>query len=140
MTEQSLNQLLKQLIQIDTLKVENIESALDIKLNEIDQNPVATIYEFKLDHSILERGEIRLHNSGDWAIVILHTPADTTLTEDELELESWGEIKYLDVKPDVPPEGLVSYTYTSNGVLLTYHFHGTSRTLATVELEWGEPE
>jgi hypothetical protein len=138
MTKESLNQLLQQLVDIDTPDREQFEHVLISKLVETDENLVSTIYEFKLDHGLIERGELRLENSGEWAILTLHASGKSSVVEDELDLEPWGEIEYLDVKPDLPPEGLISYSYKSNGVLVTFYFHGPSRRFSTVKLEWGE--
>lgn len=138
MTEESLNQLLEQLVKIDTPDREQFEQVLDGKFVESDENPAAEIYEFKLDNGLIERGEARIANSGEWAILTLHASDETSVVEDDLDLEPWGEIVYLDVKPDLPPEGLVSYSYDSNGVLVTFFFHAASHRFSTVKLEWGE--
>jgi hypothetical protein len=138
MTEESLNQLLEQLVQIDSPDREQFEHVLDSKFVESDENPAAAIFEFKLDHGLIERGEARIANSGEWAILTLHASDETSVSEGDLDLEPWGEIQYLDVKPDLPPEGLVSYSYDSNGVLVTFMFHAASRRFSTVKLEWGE--
>ncbi|MGD8621907.1 MAG: hypothetical protein PVH60_08145 [Anaerolineales bacterium] len=138
MTEESLNQLLERLVQIDSPDREQLEQALDSTFVETDENSAAAIYEFKLDHGLLERGELRTANSGEWAILTLHASDETSVVEDDLDLEPWGEIVYLDVEPDIPPEGLVSYSYDSNGVLVTFFFHAASLRFSTVKLEWGE--
>jgi len=138
MTKKSLNKLLQQLVHIDTPDREQFEHVLISKFVETDENLDSVIYEFKLDHGLIERGELRLENSGEWAILTLHASGDSSVVEDELDLEPWGEIEYLDVKPDLPPEGLISYSYKSNGVLVTFYFRGPSRRFSTVKLEWGE--
>jgi hypothetical protein len=138
MTEESLNLLLEQLVKIDTLDLEQFETVLESKLVESDEFPASTTFDFELDHGLLKTGELRLEKSGSWAILIMHASDDTDVVEDDLDLEPWGEIEYLDVKPDLPPEGLISYSYDSNEVLVTFFFHAASRKFSTVKLEWGE--
>lgn len=138
MTDESLNQLLEQLLRIDSPDREQFEGVLDGKFVESEENPAAAIYEFDLDHGLIEHGELRIADTGDWAILSLQASEETSVVEDDLDLEPWGEIKYLDVMPDIPPEGLVSYSYDSDGVLLTFIFHAASRRFSTVKLEWGE--
>ncbi len=140
MNGQAINQLVEQLIHIDALEVPQIEEALGYKLIETEQNPVSTFYEFDLKDSVLNRGEVRLAKSGEWAIIILQPPDDAEIVEDDLDLDPWGEIEYLDINPEIPPEGMIAYTYESNGVLVTFQFHEGSRKLYTVVVEWSEPE
>ena len=140
MNGQTINQIVEQLIHIDALEVSNIEDALDRKLIETEQNPVSTFYEFNLENSSLDHGEVRLAQSGEWAIIILQPPDDAEILEDDLDLAPWGEIAYLNISPDVPPEGMIAYTYESNGVLITFQFYEGSRKLSTVVVEWSEPE
>ena len=140
MNGQAINQIVEQLIHIDALKVSNIEDALDRKLIETEQNPVSTFYEFNLESSSLDHGEVRLAQSGEWAIIILQPPDDAEILEDDLDLAPWGEIEYLNVSPDVPPEGMIAYTYESDGVLVSFQFYEESRKLNSVVVEWSEPE
>jgi hypothetical protein len=140
MNGQAINQLVEQLIHIDALEVSRIEDALDNKLIETEQNPESTFYEFDLKDSVFDRGEVRLAKSGDWALIILQPPDDAQIVEDDLNLDPWGEIDYLDINPDIPPEGMIAYTYESNGVLISFQFHEVSRKLSNVVVEWSEPE
>ena len=140
MNGQAINQLVEQLIHIEPLEVPRIEDALDNKIVETEQNPVSTFYEFDLKDSVLNRGEVRLAKSGDWALIILQPPEDTEIVEDDLDLDHWGEIEYLDINPEIPPEGMIAYTYESNGVLVTFQFYEESRKLNSVVVEWSEPE
>ncbi len=140
MNGQAINQLVEQLIHIDALEVSRIEDALDNKLIETEQNPESTFYEFDLKDSVFDRGEVRLAKSGDWALIILQPPDDAQIVEDDLDLDPWGEIDYLDINPDIPPEGMIAYTYESNGVLISFQFHEVSRKLSNVVVEWSEPE
>ena len=140
MNGQAINQLVEQLIHIEPLEVPRIEDALDNKIVETEQNPVSTFYEFNLKDSVLNRGEVRLAKSGEWALIILQPPEDTEIVEDDLDLDHWGEIEYLDINPEIPPEGMIAYTYESNGVLVTFQFYEESRKLNSVVVEWSEPE
>jgi hypothetical protein len=140
MNGQAINQLVEQLIHIDTLEVSQIEDVLDSKLIEIEQNPVSTFYEFNLENLSLDHGEVRLAQSGEWAIIILQPTDDAEISEDDLDLAPWGEIAYLNISPDVPPEGMIAYTYDSDGVLVSFHFNEESRKLDSVVVEWGESE
>ena len=140
MNGQAINQLVEQLIHIEPLEVPRIEDALDNKIVETEQNPVSTFYEFELKDSVLNRGEVRLAKSGEWALIILQPPEDTEIVEDDLDLDHWGEIEYLDINPEIPPEGMIAYTYESNGVLVTFQFYEESRKLNSVVVEWSEPE
>jgi hypothetical protein len=81
-----------------------------------------------------------LAKSGEWALIILQPPEDTEIVEDDLDLDHWGEIEYLDINPEIPPEGMIAYTYESNGVLVTFQFYEESRKLNSVVVEWSEPE
>lgn len=140
MNGQAINQLVEQLIHVDALEVPRIEEALDNKLTETEQNPISTFYEFDLKDSVFDRGEVRLAKSGEWAIIILQPPDDAQIVEDDLDLAPWGEIEYLKIHPDVPPEGMIAYTYQSDEALVTFQFHEESRKLDTVVVEWSEPE
>jgi hypothetical protein len=140
MNGQAINQLVEKLIHIEPLEVPRIEDALDNKIVETEQNPVSTFYEFDLKDSVLNRGEVRLAKSGEWALIILQPPEDTEIVEDDLDLDHWGEIEYLDINPEIPPEGMIAYTYESNGVLVTFQFYEESRKLNSVVVEWSEPE
>jgi hypothetical protein len=140
MNGQAINQMVEQLIHIDALEVSQIEDALDSKLIETEQNPVSTFYEFNLENSSLDHGEVRLAQSGEWAIIIIQPPDDAEILEDDLDLAPWGEIAYLNISPDVPPEGMIAYTYDSDGVLVSFHFNEESRKLDSVVVEWGESE
>lgn len=140
MNGQAINRLVEQLIHIEALEVSRIEDALGYKLIETEQTPASTFYEFDLKDSVLDRGEVRLAKSGEWAKIILQPPEDTEIMEDDLDLDHWGEIVYLNIYPDVPPEGLIANTYESEGVLVTFKFHEESRKLYTVVVEWSEPE
>ena len=140
MNGQAINQLVEQLIHIEPLEVPRIEDALDNKIVETEQNPVSTFYEFDLKDSVLNRGEVRLAKSGEWALIILQPPEDTEIVEDDLDLDHWGEIEYLDINPEIPPEGMIAYTYETNGASVTFQFYEESRTLSSVVVEWSEPE
>lgn len=140
MNGQAINQLVEQLIHIDPLEVTQIEEALDNKIVETEQNPVSTSYEIDLKDSVLNRGEVRLAKSGEWALIILQPPEDTEIVEDDLDLDHWGEIEYLDINPEIPPEGMIAYTYETNGASVTFQFYEESRTLSSVVVEWSEPE
>ncbi len=140
MNGQAINQLVEQLIHIDPLEVTQIEEALDNKIVETEQNPVSTSYKIDLKDSVLNRGEVRLAKSGEWALIILQPPEDTEIVEDDLDLDHWGEIEYLDINPEIPPEGMIAYTYETNGALVTFQFYEESRTLSSVVVEWSEPE
>jgi len=140
MNGQAINQLVEQLIHIDPLEVTQIEEALDNKIVETEQNSVSTSYEIDLKDSVLNRGEVRLAKSGEWALIILQPPEDTEIVEDDLDLDHWGEIEYLDINPEIPPEGMIAYTYETNGASVTFQFYEESRTLSSVVVEWSEPE
>lgn len=140
MNGQAINQLVEQLIHIDPLEVTQIEEALDNKIVETEQNPVSTSYKIDLKDSVLNRGEVRLAKSGEWALIILQPPEDTEIVEDDLDLDHWGEIEYLDINPEIPPEGMIAYTYETNGASVTFQFYEESRTLSSVVVEWSEPE
>jgi hypothetical protein len=140
MNGQEINQLVERLTQIDELEMSNIENALKSELKETEQTPVSTSYEFGLMESVFDQGELRLAKSGEWAIIILEPPEDSEIVEDDLDLTPWGEIDYLDINPDVPPEGVIAYTFDSNGVSVSFQFFEESRKLDAVVVEWGESE
>ncbi len=138
MTGKTIDQMVEQLTGLATPQKAEIEATLGTKLVETDESSVSTSYEFQLKDSTLNRGEVRLSESGEWAILILQPPEDVKIGEDELDFAAWGEIQNLNILPDVPPEGLVGYTYDINDVLVTFQFSGESRILDSVILEWGE--
>ena len=140
MNGQAINQIVEQLIQLDSLEVSRIEDTLETKLFETEQNPVSTFYEFNVKESVLDHGEVRLAKSGEWALIVLQPPDDAEIVEDDLDLAPWGEIAYLNISPDVPPEGMIAYTYDSDGVLVSFQFYEGSRKLSSVVVEWSEPE
>ena len=82
-------------------------------------------------------GELRLSTSGDRALLSLLPREGQPLTESDLDLKPWGPATYLDINPQIPPEGTDAYSYTVSGARLSFQFTHVTRRLRTVTIEWG---
>ena len=138
MNENAIHQSIEKYIQIEKLDEKQFADKIDGKLKETERSPAGTIYEFDLTDPVFSHGELRLDTSGEWAILILQPSDDAQVEEDDLGLERWGEIRHLNINPDVPPEGIIEFTYEADSVLITFLFSEGSRILDSVILEWGE--
>lgn len=140
MSGQAVNQLVKQLVNLEALELSGFKGILATELRETEQNPYSTFYEFELGEGPFEGGELRLAKDGEWAFVSLRPPENSDLAEADLDLAPWGEISYLNINPDIPPEGTVAVKYEVEQVLVSFQMMYESRRLRSVALEWGRTE
>lgn len=137
MSAETVNQFLQRLAAIDALQVPRFKALLAAPLKQTTDNPYWTFYEFEAAQGPFRGGELRLHKTDPRALLIL-TPRDSApLTESDLNLQPWGEVRNIDINPGIPPEGTDAYIYAAGGVRVTFQFTHQSRRLRTVALEWG---
>lgn len=135
MNAQAVNQWIKRLVAITTPNLASFEQQLGATAQQTDENPHWTFYQFTLP-SPWAGGELRLQKAGGQALLVL-TP-QVVLTDKDLELKQWGELKGIDPNPHIPPEGADTYWYEVNGVKLAFQFTHETYRLQEVALQWGE--
>ncbi len=136
MSGETVEQLLKQLATPKLPEVAGLAKSLGTTLQKTSENPYWIVYDFELINQPWERGQLRLSQDGQKALLNLETRAEPGLKESDLNLSQWGEVKGIDPNPRIPPEGADTYLYQVDGVRLAFEFTHQSRLLRGVSLEW----
>ncbi len=137
MNEQTVNQVVEQLTGNKALETARFEALLATPLKKTNENPYWTFYEFELPSGPFAGGELRLGKTPGQALLSLMARETSPLKESDLDLTRWGEVRGIDVNPRIPPEGTDAYSYTVNGVKVSFQFTHHSRQLRSLALEWG---
>jgi hypothetical protein len=137
MSAEAVNQLVGDLARLDPPAVAPVEALLGARLQQTDENPFWTFYQFELPGGPFARGELRLSKAGPHALLGLWPRDDVALTEADLDLGRWGAVLNIDINPRIPPEGTDAYIYPANGARVAFQLTHTSRRLRSVALEWG---
>ena len=140
MSAQIVNEIVGQLAGTQPLQVTSFEALLATSFKPATENPYWNFYEFALPAGVFADGEFRLHKTEPKALLSLTTREESGITQSDLDLSRWGEIRHLNVNPRIRPEGIDSYIYKFNGVQITFQFTHQSHRLYIVVLEWGLPD
>jgi hypothetical protein len=140
MSAEQVNALVGQLAGNQSLQVKSFESLLGTSLKSTSENPYWGFHEFTLSSGPFANGELRLHKTDQKALLSLGARDASGVSQGDLDLKRWGEVRHLNVNPRIPPEGVDSYMYKVNGVQLTFQFTHQSHRLYMVVLEWGVPD
>lgn len=136
MSEQAVNDIVSELARTKPQDPAQLEAVLGAKLQPSDQNEHWSFYEIELREGPFARGDYRINNAGDRALLSL-TPRDPQLlTETGLDLTPWGELKNININPRIPPEGTDTFIFEIEGVQLAFQFTHHTRNLRTLSLRW----
>lgn len=114
-----------------------LQEMLATTLRQTGENPYWTFYEFELKNGPLAGGEFRQSKEAGRALLSLRAREESELKESDLDLDRWGEVVNIDVNPRIQPEGADAYSYSVEGVQVSFQFTHTSRRLRSIALEWG---
>jgi hypothetical protein len=136
MSVQTVNDLVRGLADIKPPDLARFGAALGAQFKQSDENEFWAFHQADLAGGPFASAEARLGKDGRRALVILTPREDAAVTEEELDLSGWGELKNLLANPRMPPEGSTTYVYDANGVKVSFEFMHTSERLLGVYLEW----
>ena len=140
MSGEKVNEVVKQVLQIEELDVETFTELLGTELEEVEKNPEWTFFDFKVDLDPFTHGEVHISVDPNRAHISLWPGEESAVVEDDLDLDQWGEVEHLGINPRIPPEGTVSFLYLVNGARVIFQIMYESRRLRCLVIEWGEEE
>jgi hypothetical protein len=137
MSGDPVTQLVKKLAGAKLPEPASLATQLATTLNKTSENAYWTVYGFKLAEGPFGRGDLRLSQDGTKALLNLETRAAPSISERDLSLGQWGEVRGIVPNPRIPPEGADTYIYEVESVRVSLQFAHQSRLLNIVTLEWG---
>ncbi len=136
MSAETIAQLIDRLVQPGALEAARFAALLGAPLKPGDENPYWTFYTFALAEGPFARGELRLSQAGNAALLILEPRDPPGLNQADVDLAALGP--RLSVVPNftIPPEGIATEHFQKNGVQVATQWTLTSRRLYSLVLTW----
>ncbi len=86
----------------------------------------------------IARVDARIENSGARAFVALEIAPSPPVVEGDLDLMNGPYLPDMDVNPQIPPEGAISYTFRSESEKIAWQFTAKTKRLRSISIAWGE--
>jgi hypothetical protein len=137
MSEDSVRTVIDQLVALESFDRGALERIFSTRLTASDDNPYSMIYDFDIPSGPFERGDLRLSVDADRGHISLWAREELGLTEEDLDLQDWGDVVGINANPRFPPEGLDGYVYLLDEVRVSVQLTHHSRKLRSVALDWG---
>ncbi len=128
MSGESINQLVNQVVRGGPGSG-RLQELLATQFRQTNENPYWTFYEFELKNGPFEGGEFRQSRAEGRALLSLMAREEPALTENDLDLSQWGEVRNINISPGIQPEGADACVYIIEGVQVSFQFTHTSRRL-----------
>jgi hypothetical protein len=135
MSGQTVNPLVNEIVRAG-LDPAQLQKLLATTFEKSDENPYWTFHTFELKDGPFAGGEFRQGKEGGQGLLSLMARETAPVTESDLDLSPWGEVRNISLSPRIPPEGADAYVYDVEGVKLSFQFTHASRRLRSVALEW----
>ncbi len=136
MSIETVNQMVMRLSRAEALAAEHFEVLLGTPLKRVETNSYWTTFTFELAEGPFGRGELRLNAAGDGAVLILEPRDPPGLGVADIDRAALGT--RLDMRPNihVPPEGIITEHFVTDGVEVAVQWTSRSRRLRNLVLEW----
>jgi hypothetical protein len=93
-------------------------------------------YEARLTRPEFDAADLRVNIESKFAFLVLRARQGHVTREADLALASYGRPTDISANPDVPPEGVIGYTFAIRGVRVAFQFTANARSLRAVSFAW----
>ena len=133
---QELDKLIRLLATASELEARRFEQLLGVSFKPTTENRWWRFFSAEVDDGLFSHAELRLHQDGDRALLHLSTPRLPAPTDAQLQLERLGEPASVEVNPDLPPEGVLTYVFCLETLQVSLQFTRRARELQALILQW----
>jgi hypothetical protein len=137
MSKANLQEVISQLVGLQTRDPEELETLFATQLVASDDNPYTRIFDFEIAQGPFERGDLRHSADDKQGHISLWPRQNLELTEADLEFLDWGQVVDIKINPQIQPEGVDSYVFDMDNIQLTVQLTHKSRILRSVAIDWG---
>jgi hypothetical protein len=139
MSTETVNQVVDRLAQAAPLTAERFTALLGAPLKPGETNPFWNTYTFDLADGPFAGGELRLNAAGNGALLILKPRDPPGLGEGDIDGAALGHSLGMRPNPHIPPEGIETEYFQTDGAQVAAQWTQTSRRLRSLVLNWEPP-
>lgn len=135
-SSQELDKLIRLLSTTSELEAKRFEQLLGASFKPTTENRWWRFFAAEIGAGLFSHAELRLHQDGDRALLHLSTPRLPAPTDSELQLDRLGEPASVEVNPDLPPDGVLTYVFCLEALQVSLQFTRRARELQALILQW----
>lgn len=133
---EELERLIRLLSTVRELDAERFAQLLGAGFKPTTENRWWRFFSAELTGDLFTHAELRLHQDGDRALLLMSAPRAPAPVESDLGLDRLGEPAQIDVNPDLPPEGVLTYVFCLETLQISVQLSRRGRELQAVVLQW----